>query len=621
MGLSAAAALHQLGSLADGLAHVDAVLLDEEVAGGAGQQRFAVIDRADDHKGVLHLGAQLEGDVLHGLGGQDGLAADDTHAVFLLGGAQQLGLVGLCFLVDELLGLLLHAGVLADETLDGSVHVGDAIEELAQLFHAVLQLVECFLHLLTGDGLDAADTGSDAALAHNLEHPDLTRSLHVAAAAELHALPELHHAHVVAVFLAEEGDGAELLGLLDGDVAMVLQGDVLADAGIDDALHLAQLLGCHLLEVAEVKAQAFGRNERAFLLYMCAKHLAKGLIQQVRGAVVGLAGVTLVSIHASHEIGFGVFGQLLGDVHGEAVLALRVDDVDGLKLADDDALVAHLSAHLGIERCLVQHNLVVGLLLLHDAAVAQDAAFVFSVVPAYELTLGGRTAEHILPVIGLHGGGIAGALLLLLHLGVETGFIHGEVVLAADELGEVEGEAVGVEEREGFGAADLALAGGLRVGHHLVEELDARLQRAQEALFLFLHHLVDEFALCHQLGVGLAHLLSERGQQQVHERALLTQECVGVAHSTAQDATDDIARLGVGGQLAVGNGEGHGTDVVGDDAHGDVHVLTLAVLLAGELLDGFDSGLEHVGVVVGVLTLQGADETLEPHTGVDDVHA
>ena len=167
---------------------------------------------------------------------------------------------------------------------------------------------------------------------------------------------------------------------------MVLQGDVLADAGVHDALHLAQLLSTYLLEMAEVKAQAFGRHERTLLLHVCAEHFAQGLIQEVGSAVVGFAGATLVDVHASHEVGFGVLGQLLGDVHGQTVLALRVDDIDGLELAHDDALVAHLSAHLSIERGLVQHNLVVGLLLLHHLAIAQDVTFVFGVVPADEFS-------------------------------------------------------------------------------------------------------------------------------------------------------------------------------------------------------------------------------------------
>ena len=58
------------------------------------------------------------------------------------------------------------------------------------------------------------------------------------------------------------------------------------------------------------------------------------------------------------------------------------------------------------------------------------------------------------PVAVFHGGGVAGTLLLLLHLDVELLLIDGKAVLTADELREVEGETVGVEEAEGLDAVE-----------------------------------------------------------------------------------------------------------------------------------------------------------------------
>lgn len=65
--------------------------------------------------------------------------------------------------------------------------------------------------------------------------------------------------------------------------------------------------------------------------------------------------------------------------------------------------------------------------------------------------------------------------------------------------------------------------------------------------------------------------------------------------------------------------------MVGDDAHGYIdivlqRVFTTVILLAREALHLLDERLEDVGVVVGVLALQGADEALEAHTCIDDVH-
>ena len=225
------------------------------------------------------------------------------------------------------------------------------------------------------------------------------------------------------------------------------------------------------------------------------------------------------------------------------------------------------------------------------------------------------------PVAGFHLGGSAGAFLLLLHLDVEAGLVNGESVLAADEFGEVEGEAVGVAQGKCLLACNLCLPCSLRLLHDAVEELDACLERAEEAFLLLLHDLCDEFALSLEFGIGVAHLLDEYGQQTVDEGLLLPEERIGIADGTAQDAADDVAGLGIAGQLSVGDGEGDGTQVVGDDAHGNVRFLLFAVAVAAQVADGLDDGLEDVGVVVGVLALDGADESLEAHARVDDVHA
>ena len=57
--------------------------------------------------------------------------------------------------------------------------------------------------------------------------------------------------------------------------------------------------------------------------------------------------------------------------------------------------------------------------------------------------------------------------------------------------------------------------------------------------------------------------------------------------------------------------------MVGDDAHGHVRVVVLAVLVPGELSDAGEHAAEHVGVVVGILALKDGAEALEAHSGVD----
>ena len=57
--------------------------------------------------------------------------------------------------------------------------------------------------------------------------------------------------------------------------------------------------------------------------------------------------------------------------------------------------------------------------------------------------------------------------------------------------------------------------------------------------------------------------------------------------------------------------------MVGDDAHGDVGVMALAILVAGKLPDAGEHAAEHVGVVIGILALEHGAEALEAHAGID----
>ena len=265
--------------------------------------------------------------------------------------------------------------------------------------------------------------------------------------------------------------------------------------------------------------------------------------------MVGSACFALVNVNTSHKVGLYIFRQRLNDVYALIVFAFGVDDVDGFVLAYQHALVAYLSAHLAIEGSGVEHQLEEGVLLLCYLAVAQDVALIFGVVVSYKLLF--ALAQHH-PVAILYSGGVAGALFLLLHLGVKLFLVDGVTVLAADKFGEVEGEAVGVEHAEGLCTIEHGLSVCFQLVHSAVEQVDAFLKGAQERVFLFFHYAANELLLCRQLGVGSAHFLYKDGQQLIQEGLFLAEEGVGVAHGTTQDATNDVSCLGVAGQLAIG---------------------------------------------------------------------
>ena len=105
--------------------------------------------------------------------------------------------------------------------------------------------------------------------------------------AELAAVAaDVDDAHDLAVFLAEEGEGA--LGLLVEVDLVGLDLRVVDDPLVHELLDLPELGVGHRLEMGEVEAQPVRRVERAGLADMGAQHLAQRPVQEVGGRVVAL---------------------------------------------------------------------------------------------------------------------------------------------------------------------------------------------------------------------------------------------------------------------------------------------------------------------------------------------
>ena len=132
--------------------------------------------------------------------------------------------------------------MLLDVLADDSLQVLGVVEEGADSLQRVLNVVHKLLAFLSGLCLDTADAGCNAALRDNLEETDATGRLCVDTTAELAAGSETHHAYLVAILLAEECDGTELLCLLKRSVAMLVERQVLTYKVVDQTLYLAQFL-------------------------------------------------------------------------------------------------------------------------------------------------------------------------------------------------------------------------------------------------------------------------------------------------------------------------------------------------------------------------------------------
>ena len=314
-----------------------------------------------------------------------------------------------------------------------------------------------------------------------------------------------------------------------------------------------------------------------------------------------------LTVHFCRQHRRGVGGQLVCDMHREVVLALRVHD---LYIAQRTR-VADLAAHLGVERRLAQHYLIKSLAFLTHLTVAQNLGLDLQLVVAHELRL--AFTEHR-PVAQILFVGAASHLFLMLERAVVFLFVRGKSVLAQNQLRQVEREAVSVFQREHVRARNLLAFGFF---HQFVQQRDALLQRAEESLLLALDNGDNLLLLRPQFGIRIAHIFNQLRHQLVEERVTLAEERVGIAHRTAQDSADDIARLLIARQLPVRDGKRDSTDVVGYHAHRNVGLLVLAIDASADFAYAAEHRLEHVGVVVRLLALQRAHQAFETHAGVN----
>ena len=261
-------------------------------------------------------------------------------------------------------------------------------------------------------------------------------------------------------------------------------------------------------------------------------------------------------------------------MNGEVVLALRIENLNCFVGAAENTFVAHLAAHLCIERSSVEHEFVVGLLLLLHFAVAQDMAVGLCLVPTHKLVF--TFAEHY-PVASFYCCSIASAFLLLLHLNVEAFFVRLESLLSADEFREVEGETVSVEKRESLSTIKCVATSCFGLTNKSIEQVDTCCQSAEEAIFLFLDNAGDKLLLRNKFGIGSTHFFYEGRDELIDESPLLIQESVGVAHCTAQNTANHITRFRITGQLTVSNGESDGTKVVSNHTHGHINIFFLSI--------------------------------------------
>ena len=441
---------------------------------------------------------------------------------------------------------------------------------------------------------------------------------------------DIDHADHLAVLLAEQSHCAQLLGFLNGHL---LDGDVhgLVDLVVHDLLHAGQFLGRDSAEVGEVEVGDLSILIGACLMHMVAQHFAQSCLQQVGGGVVAGNGHAVFLIHLS--------GQVVAHLHDAAFQHAGVDIVALGGLLDiqhaqaavstaQHAVVGSLTAHLSVERGLIQHHQHAVLCLLvggngvgQGLLVAQsnDSAVVAQGVVAGEdggLRL--QCAEQVLAPAGnvlLQALG-AGTLLLLGHLGVEAFLVDLNALLGSDLLGQVQREAEGIVQLEDVQTLQQMLVCLFQTIDHGIQDVHAGINGAGKICFLGTDDLLDVGIVLPQLGVGGLAGLDDRFHQLHQERAGNTQHPT-MTCGAAQQAAQHIAAALVGRQDAVRHHKGAAADVIGDDADGDVILGIFAIGLVCDVLHMVQHALHGVHLEQVAHALHHAGQTLQTHAGVD----
>ena len=287
----------------------------------------------------------------------------------------------------------------------------------------------------------------------------------------------------------------------------------------------------------------------------------------------------------------------------------RVGHVELAARVVKHALVAHLTARLGVKRCGVQHHhaRLTGFQFGHGVAVSvqgQHFGVGRQVFIAHKVVARAHIVEGL---VHLELACRTGLGFLLFHGGGKTRLVHAQAALAAHIGRQVEREAIGVMQLEGQFAwqhLHATVEGG-------VQNLHAALQGFKEALFFHTQNVGNAIGLVGHVGVSRAHELHQIGHQLVEKRGLLTQQ-ITVTNRAAHDAALHIAPAFVARYHTIAHQKRGGADVVGDHAQR----LVVQVGAAGFTRRGFDQRVKNVDLVVAVNVLQDGGQTLEPHARV-----
>ena len=113
-----------------------------------------------------------------------------------------------------------------------------------------------------------------------------------------------------------------------------------------------------------------------------------------------------------------------------------------------------------------------------------------------------------------------------------------------------------------------------------------------------------------QVGIMTAHQLDYRGRHICQERLVKANQLAKTG-GAAQDHAQHIAAAFIARQHAVADEEGHSAAVVGDGAVAEQMLAAVCVALAEELLDTIHDWAKRIRIIVVVLALHDAGQSLQ----------
>ena len=537
----------------------------------------------------------------------------------------------------------LHFCYLAIERLNAAAQLTHFFYHLTctadNIIRCSLQLrcdfIQCFLTLFhhfqecpAGQCLNTAYTGSNGSLTDNLEHTSLCGVIQMGTATELDGIIACtDNTNHIAVLFTEQCHSTQLLCLFNrhliGTDIHAFQNGI-----VNQRLNLCDFLRCHGSKMGKVETDMIRISIRTSLLNMAAENLTQSLLQQM-GCRMGTADcltaflvyLTGHGITAADDTALYYTGM---QVNTSVTILLYIINVNLTVAMRNGAVVRYLTAHFRIKRGLIQNNGYLGACADCIGALplrnqSQHIAGCFQIGITAELGLERLIQTQILrsPADIAHTLTIlTGTLLLLLNQSIKAFTIGAHALLLQNFDGQVNREAIGVMQLECVSSRQFLAACLLSSFNHIIQNRQTCVNRCVKAFLFHLDNLADIALLFYQSRICSAALLDDGITYLIQER-LVDAKQLAMTCRTAQQTAQYITAAFIGRNDTVTDHHDGRTNMVRDDAQGNIGLVGLAIGLAGDSGNMVGDILNGIHIKQRIHILHDNSQTLQTHAGIN----